>query len=134
MQTESTAGRSRPQAEASDRIPATVVDPGRHLMCYASTALAQEIDRVASAVEGQRRETLNRAAFRLGQLVAACLLPEPEVVRELTSAALIAGLDLARTTHTIRSGLVAGRGQPRLCIPAGGQRGDQRCRGAEVGA
>ncbi len=90
----------------------------RHLSRYASAALAGEVDRVSSAVEGERNDTLNRSAFRLGQLVAVHLLPEAEVIRELTSAALIAGLSPAETARTIRSGLGAGRRQPRLYIPA----------------
>jgi hypothetical protein len=99
-----------------DRPPTNV--PVQHLARYAAAALAGEVDRVASAVEGQRNDTLNRAAFRLGQLVAAELLPEHEVVRELTSAALIAGLDATETTRTIRSGLTAGLRQPRTHVPA----------------
>lgn len=45
--------------------------PQRAASAWAGAALAGELDRVASAPEGQRNHTLNRAAFALGQIVGA---------------------------------------------------------------
>jgi hypothetical protein len=57
---------------------------------------------------GSRNDTLNRAAWALGRLVAAGLLDPGEVVSRLSAAARTAGLGRAETARTIRSGLGAG--------------------------
>jgi hypothetical protein len=80
---------------------------------YAEAALAAETERVAAAVVGTRNDTLNRAAFALGQLVGAGLLDAATVRRELTAAARHAGLGRGETARTIRSGLTAGVRRPR---------------------
>ena len=54
---------------------------------YAMTALRDEALLVATAVDGTRHDTLNRAAFSLGQLVGSGLLPESAVVTSLADAA-----------------------------------------------
>ncbi|WP_199515278.1 bifunctional DNA primase/polymerase [Nucisporomicrobium flavum] len=88
-------------------------EPGRseivHPDRYAAVALEAEADRVARAPVGTRNDTLNRAAFALGRLVAAGLLDSAAVTRELVAAAAWAGLGRAETVRTIRSGLSAGR-------------------------
>jgi hypothetical protein len=81
---------------------------------YAATALAGELDRVRSAVTGTRNNTLNRAAYSLGQLVAAGLLDDATVVRELASAAAVCGLDPVEARLTIRSGMASGQRSPRV--------------------
>jgi hypothetical protein len=64
---------------------------------------------LAAAPEGQRNGTLNRAAFRLGQLglglevVTAALAPVAEDI----------GLGAHETAATIRSGVRAGAQHPR---------------------
>ena len=80
---------------------------------YAQTALNQEIQRVMSAVEGTRNDTLNRAAFSLGQLVAAGELDRDQVERELTAAAELVGLQPREIQRTIASGLSGGHAKPR---------------------
>jgi hypothetical protein len=84
---------------------------------YAEAALADELAAVARAGCGQRNETLNRAAFNLGQLVGARALSGPEVESRLFGAAQASGLvsdDGERTVRaTIASGLEAGMRQPR---------------------
>jgi hypothetical protein len=89
--------------------PPTLRHPGR----YASAALDAETDRVAHAPVGARNDTLNRAAFALGRLVAAGLLDAWVVRTELERAALFAGLGRAETRRTIRSGMTAGQGIAR---------------------
>jgi hypothetical protein len=59
---------------------------------YSETALRLECDNVSGASIGTRNDTLNVAGFNLGQLVAAGELQLDMVERELTSAALQAGL------------------------------------------
>ena len=80
---------------------------------YAETAFAEEVERVASAPEGTRNDTLNRAAFALGQLVAVGALDENEVWDALFDAALDAGLSKGETARTVESGLTAGMANPR---------------------
>jgi Bifunctional DNA primase/polymerase, N-terminal len=85
----------------------------RHPDRYASAALDAETDRVARAPVGTRNDTLNRAAFALGRLVAAGLLDAWIVRTELERAALFAGLGRTETRRTIRSGMTAGQGSTR---------------------
>jgi hypothetical protein len=89
----------------------TLPPPGavRHPDRYAAVALDSETDRVARAPVGTRNDTLNRAAFRLGRLVAAGMLDAWLVRTELERAALAAGLGRAEIRRTIRSGMTAGR-------------------------
>lgn len=57
--------------------------------------------RVAEAPQGTRNDTLNRAAFSLGQLVAGGVLEHEEVVDALTHAGGAAGLGSAEVGRTI---------------------------------
>jgi len=76
-------------------------------------ALHEEAQLVATALPGTRNDTLNRAAFSLGQLVAAELLPPLAVSTALASAAERAGLPADEARRTIRSGMTAGARYPR---------------------
>ena len=98
---------------ATVHVDMTKPDPPSTGMGYAATALHQEVHAVRNASEGNRNDTLNRAAFSLGQLVAGGVLDLATVRAELKSAAVIAGLSSAETAKTIRSGLQAGREHPR---------------------
>jgi Bifunctional DNA primase/polymerase, N-terminal len=114
-------------AQLADQvIPPAVRPPGTpaasavaHPDRYARAALDSEIRRVASAPVGRRNDTLNRAAFNLGQLIAAGLLPASLACTALTGAARRAGLDRdpgcgpRGIGATIRSGLAAGARNPR---------------------
>lgn len=80
---------------------------------YAMAALRAETERVASARPGTRNDTLNRAAFSLGQLVAAGLLPPLPVITSLIGAARHAGLPEEEAVRTVRSGMAAGQRKPR---------------------
>jgi hypothetical protein len=68
---------------------------------------------VATAQPGRRNATLNRAAFNLGQLVAASLLDADQVRAVLLTAALEAGNPEAKARATIESGLRGGAAKPR---------------------
>jgi len=90
---------------------------GAHLpvgaSAYARRAIENEVRAVASAHIGTRNETLNRAAFNLGQLVAGGELGWGEVEDALLEAAQAAGLPEREARATIASGLNGGAHYPR---------------------
>jgi hypothetical protein len=75
---------------------------------YALAALREETAKVAAARPGTRNDTLNRAAFSLGQLVATSLLSMAAVITALAEAAKSCGLPSGEAHRTINSGLTAG--------------------------
>lgn len=80
---------------------------------YVLAALTAEVERVRSAAEGGRNDTLNKAAFALGQFVGAGLLNEMQARVELAGAAAACGLGESEAAKTIMSGLRKGRESPR---------------------
>lgn len=80
---------------------------------YGGAALDGEIAMLARAVPGTRNDTLNRAAFRLGQLVADGALQPDHVAHCLRGVALDIGLGELEVDRTIASGLAAGARSPR---------------------
>ncbi|WKN48844.1 bifunctional DNA primase/polymerase [Nocardioides sp. Arc9.136] len=94
-------------ARVAERVAAPAA-PG-----YAEVALRDEVRSVRNAREGTRNETLNGAAFNLGQLAAGGALHPDEVQTALLDAALTAGLDEASSRKTIKSGFDAGAASPR---------------------
>lgn len=87
--------------------------PREHAAGYAGSALRGEVQRVLDAVPGNRNHTLNQAAFALGRLIAAGLLPESLVFACLAAAGRQVGLSARECEATIRSGLTSGARQPR---------------------
>jgi Bifunctional DNA primase/polymerase, N-terminal len=96
--------------DLSRPLPALDRTQGR---AYALAAFREETRRVAEARVGTRNDTLNRAAFSLGQLVAAGLIPPLPVMTGLADAAERAGLPDDEARRTIRSGMAAGARKPR---------------------
>jgi len=90
---------------------------------YVQAALDGERDKVRSAHEGERNDTLNRAAFSIGQLVAGGFLTEENATAELTAAGLETGLATDEVRSTVRSGLNAGMKEPRT-IPDATERNE----------
>ncbi|MCF7553776.1 bifunctional DNA primase/polymerase [Pseudonocardia sp. WMMC193] len=88
---------------------------------YAAAALRGEIEHVLAAGRGSRNASLNKAAFALGQLVAAGLLPDGLARSALAEASAAVGLPASEADRTIRSGLTAGSQQPRTA-PIGSDR------------
>ncbi|WP_395623408.1 bifunctional DNA primase/polymerase [Sphingomonas daechungensis] len=76
-------------------------------------ALETECGLVASAGEGTRNDTLNKAAFNLSQMAAAGWGSPVEVNHALTDAARTCGLPAIEAAKTIRSGMEAGAQSPR---------------------
>lgn len=83
------------------------------LATYVTRALRGEVDRVLAAKEGSRNHTLNTAAFAVGTLVGAGMLPKHLAEDQLTEAALRIGLEPAEVEDTVRSGMQAGIRRPR---------------------
>jgi hypothetical protein len=71
------------------------------------------LERLAQALSGTRNDSLNRAAFALGQLVAEGARDEVETAAALTQAGQDLGLGLTECERTVASGLSAGMEQPR---------------------
>jgi hypothetical protein len=82
---------------------------------WASAALVAECAAVRTAPAGSRNHTLNRAAFKLGQLVGAGKLNRSDVAGALFSSAaqLVADDGAQAVNRTIESGIAAGINSPR---------------------
>ncbi len=80
---------------------------------WAAAALDGEMERLMAEKQGCRNDTLNRIAFRLGQIVAAGGLEEARVEQRLVHGAVAIGLGAREATITARSGLRAGDQVPR---------------------
>jgi Bifunctional DNA primase/polymerase, N-terminal len=103
-------------------ITSKIIFPTRPLGrsgAYGKAALDQEIATLANTPQGGRNHALNRASFRLHQLVAGGELDSNEVHKRLLDAAIANGLmtdpqDGARSVQaTIASGARAGLQYPR---------------------
>lgn len=80
---------------------------------YGRGALVSELRRLTSAEEGERNHSLNKAAFRLGQLVRTGILEPFVVLDSLLSVAEWIGLPRNEAEPTIVSGLRAGTKKAR---------------------
>lgn len=93
-------------AAARPRSP--TLQEGAHLRRYAVAALRRAIERVASAPEGQRNNTLNAETFGLARFLAEGALSPYEVAEGMAHAALASGLPPLEAQRTIASALDAG--------------------------
>lgn len=112
-------------APARSRVPLpAALRAGDRAERYLLAALEGECEAVAEAIEGTRNDTLNRAAFRLGQLSAAVpgFADDAILTAALLDAADAAGLPEAESLATIASGLRAGHENPRRLPEARGRR------------
>jgi hypothetical protein len=82
-------------------------DAARH---YAVRALRRAVERVASAPEGARNETLNAETYSLARFISTGVLTPGEVADPLAIAAYHAGLTQTETAKTLASALRAGVG------------------------
>jgi hypothetical protein len=81
---------------------------------YARRALEGEVGRVFMAPVGARNDTLNRAAFSVGQLIAGRVIEDAvAAVQALLDAGQAVGLGREEVIATVRSGVGAGSLQPR---------------------
>ncbi|TPV99388.1 MAG: hypothetical protein USCAAHI_01173 [Beijerinckiaceae bacterium] len=98
---------------AVERHPARLGNGAGAERKYALAALQAEASDVEVACQGERNNTLNRAAFSLGTLIPLGGISVSEVEAVLTSAALKAGLHPHEIATTLDSGLGAGMNEPR---------------------
>ncbi|RJP75714.1 MAG: DUF3987 domain-containing protein [Candidatus Zixiibacteriota bacterium] len=111
--------KSKPLTATRD-LPVTKVSaPAAESSAYGLAALDGEIRILLGTPEGQRNDSLNTSAFKLGQLVASGELTESRVVNTLISIGEQMGLTAAETRATLRSGLDDGMKQPRASKEAG---------------
>lgn len=86
---------------------------GEPLSAWAEAAIDGVLADLRKAPEGQRNDTLNKAAFRLGQIAGAGLIGEAHAIPHLRATAQAIGLDTGEIDATIRSGWAAGLANPR---------------------
>lgn len=84
---------------------------------YGNRALEDEARALASTHEGGRNDALNRATFRLAQLVAGGHLSQSSVEHAMLEAARACGLGEREAIATIASGLRSGMQHPRSPAP-----------------
>jgi hypothetical protein len=85
---------------------------------WTRVAVDGELHRLKTATVGTRNDTLNRIAFRLGQIVRTGRLNEDTAERLLVEGALEIGLGEREALSTVHSGLKAGeRARPRMEPP-----------------
>lgn len=84
---------------------------------YGQAALEREMGRLGTAMEGERNDALNRAAFAMAQLAAGGEVSRKKVVNDLTVVGLRIGLSMEECQSTIKSGWAAGMAQPRQAPP-----------------
>lgn len=101
-------------------IQRTMGKKAAQLSPYVQKALDSEAEKVASAPEGSRNDTLNSAAFAIGTLVGGGELTADVARDTLLQAAAHSGLEQHEAELTISSGLAAGAERPRTtpALPA----------------
>ena len=103
---------ARPEAPRPAPV-AVAPDLGARMSAWAAAAASAEAHGVAAAPVGQRNHALNRAAFRLGQIVGGGHIDAGEAAEVLRRAGEAAGLGAVEVDATLASGLDAGRHWPR---------------------
>jgi hypothetical protein len=109
--------RAKPRPSISQRAVAGIRQPFNGGNRYGAVALESEIADLAATPAGNRNDALNRASFKLHQLVAGGELRGDDVVCRLIEACvrngLVAADGLYTLQQTIRSGMNAGLQSPR---------------------
>lgn len=103
--------RPKPVAVVAQPVQAA---PPANAEAYVLAALHGEVEAVRGAVEGNRNNQLNESSYKLGTFVGAGVLNEGDAESHLFIAACSNGLGEDEARKTIRSGLAAGRKEPRV--------------------
>lgn len=103
------AAAPRPKPLPRPAMPAAI----RNATRYAAAAMRGELEHVLAARPGTRNDTLHRAAFNLGQLVAAGRLDAQAAADALHAAGHAIGLPPGEVQKTTASGMRAGMNNPR---------------------
>lgn len=104
-------GSTQPRSTGSFTVQSDRLD------AYTRKALQDECDLIVSAPDGDQNNTINRAAFNVGTLVAAGALSEAEGREALLSAARAGNHPEGRARPSIESGLRSGMQHPRPWPP-----------------
>ena len=80
---------------------------------YGRGVLLNQFDAVKNAAVGNRNSTLNVAAFAVGQYIASGEIEASEGISGLETAGTEAGLGIEEIRKTIKSGINAGRRDPK---------------------
>ena len=107
------APKSIDAVDAEPNVPPVPADKLDRARAYADAACGRELDRLQKAPKHQRNDTLNKAAFKLGQLLPYGLFDPVAGTTDLARAAAEIGLDDHEIGPTITSGLNAGSQYPR---------------------
>jgi hypothetical protein len=83
-------------------------------LAYGRSVLVAECNEAASTPPGDRNNRLNKAAFRVGQLIGCGAISLADAQTHLTSAAQACGLPEGPSQSTIASGLRGGQADPRM--------------------
>lgn len=94
--------------------------PSPLINAYVREALRGNAAAVREAPKGDRNNSLNKAAWRLGQFGAHGLISEDEAWTALQDAAIAAGLDYGETRQTFSSGWRSGLNEPADLSSIGG--------------
>jgi Bifunctional DNA primase/polymerase, N-terminal/AAA domain len=95
-------------------IEPVVVPDGIHGTPYGLAALRGEADRVRNTAEGGRNNTLNSAAYAIGQLIGSGHVSDEDYAADvLMAAAEECGLPFGEADQTILRGFAAGINNPR---------------------
>jgi hypothetical protein len=103
----------RPTSDKLISAARSAAAPVSSVASYIDAACEGELMAVRNAPAGQRNDTLNRAAFALGQFVGAGALSEEMIAADLSAVADACGLPQREARATIASGLRAGKAEPR---------------------
>jgi hypothetical protein len=95
-----------------DERPHATGEPTDRHRAYARATLSRLCDDLAGMAEGRRNTELNKAAVRIGHMVASGWIDRAEVEHELETAALACGLHRTEIRTTLRSGLEKGLEEP----------------------
>jgi putative DNA primase/helicase len=98
------------RGEPSRLSPA--VAPNGVMRAYGTAAVKAQAFMLREAPQGERNNTLNRAAFALGQLAPAGIVIEGDAWAALSEAAAACGLGRNETLKTFRSGWQDGYAEP----------------------
>jgi len=80
---------------------------------WGAAALQGECETMRSAPEGTRNDTLNRAAFRIGQIIASGHLDPEEATYAIRDAGMAAGLPEIEVRSVLGRALANGASNPR---------------------
>jgi hypothetical protein len=105
-----------PQAASSNGSSAPPRAGGPNT-AYLEKVLTDELEKLRSATQGHRNDTLNEVAFNLGQFVGGGEFAQGDIEQALRQIARDIGLDDAEISKTLRSGLESGIRNPRKAPP-----------------